>query len=88
MKLNIFSDLRKSGLAPGESLSLAQNYVFSFGETLIYTTSRDFWSSRNDRKSLSQENCVLRKCCGGISEMVNARALKPVPLCSAPLKTY
>ena len=27
MKLNIFSDLRKPGLVPGESLSLAQNYV-------------------------------------------------------------
>ena len=36
MKLNIFSDLRKPGLVPGESLSLAQNYVFCFGETLIY----------------------------------------------------
>ena len=24
----------------------------------------------------------------GISEMVNARALKPLPLCSGPLKTY
>ena len=36
MKLNIFSDLRKPGLVPGESLSLAQNYVFCFGETSIY----------------------------------------------------
>ena len=33
---NIFSDLRKPGLVPGKSLSLAQNYVFCFGETLIY----------------------------------------------------
>ena len=23
-----------------------------------------FWSSRNERKSLSQQKCVLRKCCG------------------------
>ena len=37
MKLNIFSDLRRPGLVPGESLSLAQNYVFCFGETSIYT---------------------------------------------------
>ena len=101
-------------------------------------TSRDFWSSRNERKPLSQQKCVLRNCCGvsqkwwmvelsnlchcvqqpwkhtsrdfwssrneqkatfsakmcfekllwGISEMVNGRALKPVPLCSAALKTY
>ena len=34
MKLNIFSDLRKPGLVPGKSLSLAQNYVFCFGENL------------------------------------------------------
>ena len=26
-------------------------------------TSRDFWSSRNERKSLSKQKCVLRKCC-------------------------
>ena len=25
--------------------------------------SRDFWSSRNERKALSKQNCVLRKCC-------------------------
>ena len=28
MKLNIFSDLRKPGLVPGESLSLSENYEF------------------------------------------------------------
>ena len=27
-------------------------------------TSRDFWSSRNDREPLSKWRCVLRKCCG------------------------
>ena len=26
-------------------------------------TSRDFWSSRNERQPLSKEKCVLRKCC-------------------------
>ena len=26
-------------------------------------TSRDFWSSRNEKKPLSKEKCVLRKCC-------------------------
>ena len=26
-------------------------------------TSRDFWSSRNERKPLSEQKCVLRKCC-------------------------
>ena len=27
-------------------------------------TCRDFWSSRNERKPLSKQTCVLRKCCG------------------------
>ena len=27
-------------------------------------TSKDFWSSRNDRKPLSKHKHVLRKCCG------------------------
>ena len=26
-------------------------------------TSRDFWSYRNERKPLSEQKCVLRKCC-------------------------
>ena len=33
-------------------------------------------------KNVFWENAV------GISESVNARAFKPLPLCSAPLKTY
>ena len=51
-------------------------------------TSRDFWSSRNERKPLSQAKMCFEKMLWGISEMVNARAFKPLPLCSAPLKTY
>ena len=27
-------------------------------------TSKDFWSSMNNRKPLSKQKCVLRKCCG------------------------
>ena len=27
-------------------------------------TSKDFWSSRNKRKPLYKQKCVLRKCCG------------------------
>ena len=38
-------------------------------------TGRDFWSSRNERKQLYKEKCVLRKCCGVSPEMVNARAV-------------
>ena len=51
-------------------------------------TSRDFWNSGNEGKALPKQKCVLKKCCGSISEMENARAFKPLPLCSAPLKTY
>ena len=98
-------------------------------------TSKDYWSSRKERKPHSQQKCVLRKCyrvsqklwmlehfafvfstpenlligisrplgmtgihfsakmcfekmLWGFSEMVSARAFKPLPLCSAPLKTY
>ena len=39
MKHNIFSDLRKPGLVPGESLSLSKKYEFCFRETLIYNIS-------------------------------------------------
>ena len=51
-------------------------------------TSRYFWSSRNKRKSLSKLKICFEKMQWGISEMVNGRAFKPLPLCSAPLKTY
>ena len=34
------------------------------------------------------KNMCFEKMLWGISEMVNARAFKPLPLCSAPLKTY
>ena len=48
-------------------------------------TSRDFWSSRNNRMPLCQQKCVLRKCCGVSQKWW--RAFKPLPLCLAPLKT-
>ena len=51
-------------------------------------TSRDYWSSRNTRKPLSKLKHVFRKCNGVSQKHVNARAFKPLPLCSAPLKTY
>ena len=51
-------------------------------------TSRDYWSSMHKRKTLSKLKHVLKKMLWSISEMVNARAFKPLPLCSAPLKTY
>ena len=55
MKLNIFSDLRKPGLVPGKSLSLAQNYVFCFGETSIYIMS-------NRMKNLHKQLLKLTFC--------------------------
>ena len=50
-------------------------------------TSRDLWSFRNERKPLSKQKCVMQKYCGVSQKQVNARAFKPLPLCSAPLKT-
>ena len=32
--------------------------------TPLKVTSRDFWSSRNDRKPLSMQKFVLRQCSG------------------------
>ena len=43
-------------------------------------TSRDFWSSRNEGKPLSQQKCVLRKCCWVSLKQMDARAFKPLPL--------
>ena len=51
-------------------------------------TSRDFWSSRNKRKPFSMQKCVLRKCCGVSQKQWLLELFKPLPLCSAPLKTY
>ena len=50
--------------------------------------SWDFWSSRNQLKSLNKQKMCFEKMLWGTSEMVNARALNILPLCSAPLKTY
>ena len=41
----------------------------------------------NEGKTLSKKK-NLEKMKWDISETVNARAFKPMPLCSAPLKTY
>ena len=51
-------------------------------------TGSDFWSNRNERKPLSKLKHVFWEMLWGISQMVNARAFKPLPLCSALLKTY
>ena len=51
-------------------------------------TSRDYWSSRNKGKSLSKLKHVFRKCSGVSQNTANAWAFKPMPLYSAPMKTY
>ena len=51
-------------------------------------TSRDYWSSRNERKPLSKLKHVLRKCSKVSQKQLHARAFKPLPLCLVPLKTY
>ena len=51
-------------------------------------TSRDYWSSRNKTKPLSKQKCVLRKCCRVSQKQWMLELFKPLPLCSAPLKTY
>ena len=51
-------------------------------------TNRDYWSPRNKGKQLSKLTHVFRKCSGASQNTVNARAFKPLSLCSAPLKTY
>ena len=45
-------------------------------------TSRYFWSSRNKKKLLSKQKSCFEKMLWGISELVSARAFKPLPLCS------
>ena len=46
-------------------------------------SGRNFRSSRNKRKPLFQQKMCFEKMLWGMSEMVNARAFKPVLLCSA-----
>ena len=53
-----------------------------------HTSRLDFWSSRNERKPLSKQKCVLRKCCGVSQIWWMLEFFKPLPLCSEPLKTY
>ena len=47
-------------------------------------TSRDFWSSRNERKPLSKQNVFWENVVGYLRIWMNARAFKPLPLCSEP----
>ena len=43
---------------------------------------------RNEKKATFSAEMCFEKMLWGISEMVNGRALTPVPLCSAALETY
>ena len=48
-------------------------------------TSKDFWSSRNKRKPLFQQKCVLRKAVGYLR---NCKCLTTLPLCWDSLESY
>ena len=50
----------------------------------LYQCLKNFWSSRNKSKPLSQLNVM---CFEKMLWVICTRALKPLPLCSAPLKT-
>ena len=59
MKHNIFSDLRKPGLIPGESLSLSKKYEFCFRETLIYKMSNRMRNLHKQSKHFIYWNLYL-----------------------------
>ena len=59
--------------------------VFSTPENLLVGISVALGM---ESKPLSKQKMCFEKMLWGISEMVGARAFKPLPLCSAPLKTY
>ena len=59
--------------------------VFSNPENLLVGISEALGTKK---KPLSKLKHVFQKMQWSISEMVNARAFKSLPLCSAPLKTY
>ena len=59
---NVFWENAVEYLRYHENLSF-QTFAIVFS-TQEKCTGRDFWSSRNERKPLSQQKCVLRKCCG------------------------
>ena len=54
---------------------------------VIKLTSRDYWSSRNEKKNTFSAKTCFEKMQWSMTNMVNARAFKPVPLCSVSLKT-
>ena len=51
-------------------------------------TGMDFWSSRNERKPLSKQTCVLRKCCGVSQKWWMIELSNLCHLYSALLKSY
>ena len=82
---NVFWENAAGYLRNGEWLELANLcHCVQYPWTL---TSRDFSGALGTQEShFVSKNVVLRKCCGVISEMVNARAFKPLPFCSATLE--
>ena len=77
MKLNIFSDLRKPWLVPGESLSPAQNYVFCFRETLFYIRTTSFC-----------KGCLFSNNTKILLFISNMHSYVPIKLCRLARKIY
>ena len=60
--------------------------------TIVFSTPENgllgIFGALGTKESHFLSKNVLKKMLWGITEMVNTRAFKPLPLCSAPLKTY
>ena len=81
----MFSENAVKDLRNGECKSFQTfTIVFSTPENILVRISGALGMKGSHflSKNVFWENAV------GISEMVNARGFKPLPLCSAPLKTY
>ena len=81
---NVFWENAVGYLRNGECWSF-QTFaiVFSTPENWLVGIS----GALGTKKATFEAKMCFKKMLWGISEMVNARAFKPLPLCSAPLKT-
>ena len=72
---------------------ISENWVLELSTfAIVFCTSENLLVRVSGALGMKEIHFVSKICFGkmlwGISEMVNARAFKPLPLCSAPLKTY
>ena len=82
---NVFWENDVGYLSNSECYSLQTfDIVFITPENLLV----GIYGSLGMKKTISPAKMSFEKMLWDISETVNARASKPLPLCSAPLKTY